>query len=78
MAIDCSSQALAEASACYCFTEQQMKQVKIYLLAVMAGLDDKTATELAEAAKCYCYDPVTAMKVELYLECKIAEGYEQA
>lgn len=59
---------LAEASACFCFDPVTAEKVKIYLLAVVAGLDDMTPAELAEAAKCFCFDRITAKKVEAYLE----------
>ena len=74
MAIDCSSQALAEASACYCFQHDKAEQVKIYLLAVIAGLDDLTQAELAERAKCYCFDNKTSKEVTTYLLCQIANS----
>lgn len=74
MAVDCSPQALAEGARCFCFDHNHAESVKIYLLAVIAGLDGLTQAQLAERAKCYCFDAKTTKEVQNYLLCQIANG----
>lgn len=74
MAVTTNPSELAAAAKCYCYDKETAKKVKLYLLAVIAGLDGLTPQELANRAKCYCFDPVTAAKVELYLDCLIANA----
>lgn len=74
MAVSTNPSELAAAARCYCYDKETAQKVKIYLRAVLAGLDGLTPQELANRAKCYCYDPVTAAKVELYLDCLIANA----
>ena len=71
MAISCTPSDLAAAAKCFCFDAKTMAEVKLYLLAQIAGLGARTPAQLADAAKCYCFDPVTAKKVEAYLLCQI-------
>lgn len=78
MAISCDPEDLAAGSVCYCFDNKTAESVKLYLLAVIAELDDMTQEELAEAAKCYCFDKYTAKKVEMYLLCQIANSLTPA
>lgn len=61
-----------EAAKCFCFDKKTSEEVKIYILAVLAGLDNLTPSELATAAKCYCFDAKTAKAVTTYLLCQIA------
>lgn len=72
MAISCDTDDLAAAAKCYCYDRETAQQVKIYLLAVIAGLQAQTPSELADAAKCYCFDAQTAKKVQAYLLCQAA------
>lgn len=72
--VDCSPQALAEGARCFCFPHQDAEKVKIYLLAVIAGLDNLTPSQLAELAKCYCFDAKTTKEVTTYLLCQIANA----
>ncbi len=74
MPISCDPDVLAEASSCYnCITGQQIDAVKIYLLAVTAGLEGLTPQELVTAAKCYYCIPESMQKpVQNYLLCQIA------
>lgn len=72
MAIDCTPAGLAEASECYCFDAVTRERVKIYEMAVAAGLQALTPSELANRAKCYCYDAKTAKEVLIYLMCQVA------
>lgn len=72
MPISCTTDDLAEAAACYCFDPLTKEKVKIYLLAVTAGLDNLTPSKLADRAKCYCYDAITLKKVQDYLLCQVA------
>ena len=76
MPISCDPDALAEASTCYnCISGQQVDAVKIYLLAVTAGLEGMTPTELMAAAKCYTCIPKDMQKaVQNYLLCQIANA----
>ena len=76
MAIDCDPDALAEVSSCLnCIPPGSVDAIKIYLLAVTAGLQDMTATELMEASKCYSCIPEGYQKaVQNYLLCQIANA----
>lgn len=76
MPISCDPDALAEASTCYnCISGQQIDAVKIYLLAVTAGLENETPEALVEAAKCYFCIPKDMQKsVQSYLLCQIANA----
>lgn len=72
MALDCTPEQLATYSTCYCFDEITKDKVEIYLLAVIAGLNNLTPSQLAENASCYCYDALTMEKVKAYLLCQVA------
>lgn len=74
MAISCDPTILATNAKCYCFDAETTQRIKLYLLAVIAGLDDQTPSELAAAAECYCFDKTTAKKIETYLLCQIANA----
>ena len=65
---------VAAAAACYCYRKPTYEQVRIYLLAVLAGLDSESPADLAEASACYCYDAQTMRRVEAYLLNVIANG----
>lgn len=74
MAISCEPEDLAAAAKCYCFDADTRERVKLYLLAVAAGLDGQTPQQLADAAKCYCFDKKQSKSVELYLLCQLVGG----
>jgi hypothetical protein len=70
----CDPEYLADAATCYrCLTGTNAEAVKIYLLAVIAGLDTMTADELIEAARCYnqCIPSGMQKSVQTYLLCQI-------
>lgn len=72
MAITCTPEALAAAAKCYCFDKKTSEEVKLYLLAVLAGLDNLTPSQLTDRAKCFCFDAKFQKMVENYLLCQIA------
>ena len=74
MAVSCEPNDLIAISACYdCIPEGKRDSVKIYLLAVTAGLQDQTTDQLMEAARCYgCISEETQKAIENYLLCQIA------
>lgn len=76
MALDCSPEVLAEAARCYaCIPAQDKEAIKIYLLSVLAGLDNIPVEDLVIRAKCYSCIPARQQKgVENYLLCQIASG----
>ena len=77
MAITCDVETLADLSRCYsCFTGAEVEAVKIYLLAVAAGLQDLTPQELITRAECYaaCIPMGLQKPVETYLLCQIANA----
>lgn len=73
-AVSCRPLDLAELAACYCYDAITKEKVKIYLLAVAAGLQNSTPAALAAAARCYCYDAQTMKKVQAYLLCQVANA----
>lgn len=74
MPISCDTEDLAVAAKCYCYDAETREKVKVYLLAVIAGLQGQTPSQLADAAACYCYDAVTMKKVQTYLLCQAANA----
>lgn len=74
MAIECSAQALASAAKCYCTDKKTSESIKLYLLAVLAGLDNLTPSQLATRAKCFCMDAKTTKAVQNYLLCQLANA----
>lgn len=74
MAIECTAEALATAAKCYCFDKKTSEEVKIYLLAVLAGLDNLTPSQLADRAKCFCMDAKFQKAVQNYLLCQLANA----
>lgn len=75
MAISCDTNDLANASKCFCFSDQrQIDAVIIYLLTQIAS-DTSTPAELAKKAACFCYpDTRSRDAVMLYLLCAIADA----
>lgn len=71
MPIDCSPDILAQAAACYCYDAVTTEKVKVYLLAVIAGLDTLPPATLAESASCYCFDPLTLKRIQAWILCDI-------
>lgn len=76
MPVDVTPDALAAAASCYrCFDEKSSEAVKIYLLAVAAGLETKTADELMALAACYACIPMDMQQpVQNYLLDKAVNG----
>lgn len=75
MAISCEPNDLTAAAKCYCgYDKQTAQRVMIYLLAVIANLQNTPPSELAALAKCYCFDDKTAKQVQNYLLCQIANA----
>jgi len=77
MAITCDVETLADLSRCYsCFTGAEVEAVKIYLLAVAAGLQDLSAQELITRAQCYaaCIPMGLEKPVQTYLLCELANA----
>jgi len=75
MAVTCTANALAELGACLeGLSPVQKEAVKIYLLAVQAGVDPNANT-LAAAAKCFeGLSPVQSRAIQTYLLCQIANS----
>lgn len=75
MAVSCNVNDLAEASKCFCYSDQrQVDAVIIYLLTQIASNTD-TPAELARKAACYCFpDTKSRDAVMLYLLCSIADA----
>jgi cytochrome c oxidase assembly protein Cox11 len=73
--IDCTPNALLEASKCFCFPEQKLRDgAMIYLMLVISGLN-LTPKQLLEASKCYCFgDQRAARDALLYLTCAAANA----
>lgn len=76
MPVSCEPDELVEISTCYtCIPPDMVDAVKIYLLAVTAGLQDMTPEELVVAAACYNCVPKDMQKsVQNYLLCQIANA----
>ncbi len=76
MSVSCEPDELVEISTCYtCIPVENVDAVKIYLLAVTAGLQDQTPDQLMEAARCYTCIPRGMQKsVMNYLLCQIANA----
>lgn len=76
MAVSCDAASLAAAAKCYtCYTPQQREAVKVYLAAVVAGLDNLTPAELMARAKCYvCLTPGQIKALRNYLICQAANS----
>lgn len=74
MAINCDPAALAQNASCYmCITGDAAEAVKLYLLAQIAGLGNKTPEELAKLASCYrCIPDSMQRPVGNYLMCIVA------
>lgn len=64
--INCDPEALARASACYCFNENQATRVMIYLLARITGAS-LVPSELARNAACFCFTPGYSFRVMIAL-----------
>lgn len=75
MAVSCTPSDLAELAACFKgMTPAQMDAVKIYLLAVAAGIDPDPDA-IAEASKCFVgMSPSQAAAAQTYLLCQIANS----
>lgn len=75
MSVSCDINDLANASKCYCYSDQkQVDAIIIYLLAQIAETT-LTPAELAKQAACYCYpDTRSRDAVMLYLLCAIADA----
>lgn len=75
MPVSCDINDLANASKCFCYSDQrQIDSIIIYLLTQIAS-DTSTPSELAEKAKCYCFpDAKSRDAVMLYLLCAIAQA----
>lgn len=75
MAISCDVNDLANASKCFCYSDQkQIDGIIIYLLTQIAG-NTSTPAQLAQAAACYCFpDQRSRDAVMLYLLCAIADA----
>lgn len=74
MPVSCDPNDLAAASRCYCFDAETRKRVKLYLLAVAAGLGNQTPQQLVDASRCFCFDKKQARSIELYLLCQAASA----
>ena len=77
MPVSCEPDELVAISTCYtCISGNNIDAVKIYLLAVAAGLQDMTPQELVTAAKCYasCIPKDMQKAVQNYLLCQIANA----
>ena len=72
---NCDPDALARASACYCFTPKQSDAAIIYLLNRISGLNLDPDT-LARNAKCFCMTKQQSRAVIAYLLCRIASNTE--
>lgn len=75
MPVECTASNLAEQAKCFCgLTPQQRDNVRLYLLAVIAGVEPDPDA-LAEAAKCFCgIGPKQQKQVQTYLLCQIANA----
>jgi hypothetical protein len=75
MAVECTANNLAELAACFGgLTPPQANAVKIYLLAVVAGVDPDPEA-IVEASKCLMgMSPMQAAAAQTYLLCQIANG----
>lgn len=74
MAVDCTPNALVEASRCFdCLTPDQKQSVIAYLLAVIAG-GSTDPTTLLENARCFqgCLTIGQLKAIQVYLLCQIA------
>lgn len=73
VAITCTSANLADLAKCFCgLSPVQRESVKIYLLAVLAGVTPD-AEELATLSKCFCgLSQEQRDRVQTYLLCQIA------
>ena len=71
--IDCTPEAIARASACFCFPEKEANGAIIYLLQQIAG-DTSTPEELAEKSKCLCFPTKTAMAIQAMLLCNLVNA----
>ena len=74
--ISCEPEDLVAVSSCYiCIDGNNVEAVKIYLLAVTAGLQGYTAEQLIAAAKCYkCIPKSMEKSVQNFLLCQIANA----
>jgi hypothetical protein len=74
MAVACDPQSLLQAAKCFenCTLAGQRDAIKIYLLALIAGVNPDPVA-LMEAARCLtCLQPGQAQAVQTYLLCTIA------
>jgi len=75
MAVECTSDNLATLATCFAgLNPPQMEAVKIYLLAVVAGIDPDPDT-IIEASKCFTgMNPQQQRAAQIYLLCQIANA----
>lgn len=75
MAVECTTENLTDLAACFSgLSPQQMSAVKIYLLAVAAGVDPDPAT-IIEASKCLTsLSQKQQAAAQTYLLCQIANA----
>lgn len=76
MPISCEPSDLVAASRCYCGLQpRDLDAIKVYLLSVLAGVENMTPAELVAISKCYaCIPPNMIKAVEAALLCTVTGG----